>query len=54
MLQIQTQQAILSEEELETHTIAAWKQGKNHVTNVSDSTGPLHYVSDFKAYSTNI
>ena len=46
MLQIQAQQAILSEDELETHTIEAWKQEKYQLASVSDSTSPLHFVSD--------
>ena len=46
MLQIQAQQEILSEDELETHTIEAWKQEKYNLASVSDSTSPLHFVSD--------
>ena len=48
VLQIQAQQAILSEDELETHTIAAWKQEKYHLASVSDSTSPLYFVSEIE------
>ena len=51
MLQIQAQQAILSEHELETHTIESWKQEKYHLASVSDSTSPLHFVSDIEPFS---
>ena len=38
-LQLGTHGSNLTEEELETHTIAAWKEGKAHISRQYDGTG---------------
>ncbi|MCO5608708.1 hypothetical protein L7F22_062922 [Adiantum nelumboides] len=44
LMQIGSHRAILSEEELETHTIAAWKAEKIRLTDAIQRRHPLHYV----------
>ena len=43
--QLGTHEVVLSEEELETHTIAAWKHGKIRVGENMHQTRHLHCVS---------
>lgn len=38
-LQLGTHGSNLTEEELETHTIAAWKEGKAHISRQYDGSG---------------
>eukprot|EP00250_Pteridium_aquilinum_P004034 c14284_g1_i1 orf=410-1861(+) len=44
LMQIGSHRAILSEEELETHTIAAWKVEKIRLTDTMQRRHPLYYV----------
>lgn len=44
LMQIGSNRAILSEEELETHTIAAWKIQKYRLTRTNQRAHPLYYV----------
>lgn len=44
LMQIGSNRAILSEEELETHTIAAWKAEKFRLTDTIQRRHPLYYV----------
>lgn len=58
-LQLGTHGSNLTEEELETHTIAAWKEGKAHISRQYDGSGrpyprPLVQVRFSEFHSTAI
>lgn len=58
-LQLGTHGSNLTEEELETHTIAAWKEGKAHISRQFDGSGrpyprPLVQVRFSQLLSTAI